>query len=267
MAGLPVPSKAYFPRIFQDANDPSFVAMTAKMDSIFTGLCSDVRNYRRHQRIEMAPRGIVEAFGHQVSANIFPQDSDAIAVQKAYYATRLYGNRGTWLQDCKIKIDAVAGGNSVLLGPMVVSDAILMGGTPIEQSSSYNFTLGTDVTVAEGYYDTPLDFILSGIDDGTDNAILGSDGVNVYGPDLLGSPYFPSTGDADLGIDLTGSGLEIQLPGNVYIDVDNPFLTADQISQIVISIQKTTCPAYFRVFLCSVDSYGNPIVYSGGIIG
>jgi hypothetical protein len=270
MNALPIPSAEYFPKLYRDANDPQFVALTDKLDSIYGGMADDIKNFRRLRRIEMLTRPFADGYGHQVSANILSSDSDRQARSKAYYATRSWGNRGTWLYDAKSKVDAIAGGNSSLLTAIgfATSDTILVGGLVTEPTDNYWSTLGINLTSPEGYYfDTDTDLILMDSDDGSSNTVLGTDGVEDFGPDLMAGPYFVGSGDPDLGMDLVGSGTEIQIPGNVYINVDNPFLTAEQIAQIVASLDYTTVPAYFRVFLCYLNDQGNPVVYAGGQIG
>lgn len=270
MNALPVPSSEYFPKLYRDANSLEFVALTNKLDSIYCGMATDVKNLRRLRRIEMLTRPFIDAYGHQVSANILPADSDRQAASKAYYATRSWGNRGTWLNDAKAKVDAVALGNSTLLTGDIyaISDSIIVGGLPTEPTSNYWSTIGINLTSPTGYYfDTDTDDIIMTSDDGTKNSVIGTDGVEDWGPDIMASPYFVGSGDPNLGDDIVGSGTEIQIPGNVYINVDNPFLTAEQIAQIVASLDYVTVPAYFRVFLCYLNDQGNPVIYAGGQIG
>lgn len=99
------------------------------------------------------------------------------------------------------------------------------------------------------------DFILCGdgvLEAGTDWAILGGDGT---------SPY---------GFSLIGSGSEVEIPGNIYINLHPGIYTAvlssDQIAQIVLNIAMDIVPAYMIVYLGYLDSTGSFIVYSGGTI-
>lgn len=267
MPALPIPTAQYFERIYRDAGAPEFIALTDKLDEVFTGIEDDLKNFRRLRRIEMLTRPFIDAYGHQVSANILAADTDRQAASKAYYATRSWGSRGTWINDAKQKIDAVALGNATLLSSSVTSDSIICGGLDIELGTYWS-TIGINLVSSAGYYfDTDTDDIIMTSDDGSKNAIIGTDGVDDWGPDIMASPYYTSGGDPDLGDDIVGAGTEIQIPGNVYINVDNPFLTTEQITQIVDSIKDVTCPAYFRVFLCYLNDQGNPVVYAGGQIG
>jgi hypothetical protein len=85
--------------------------------------------------------------------------------------------------------------------------------------------------------------------------------INRFGDDfiLMGSPdtdpvstYWASMGcdglDSALGIGLIGTGYEIEVAGNVYIDVDNPGLSAAQITQIQNNVADSK-PCYFRIHL------------------
>jgi hypothetical protein len=79
------------------------------------------------------------------------------------------------------------------------------------------------------------DFILVG--DGTEPtafywAALGCDGL-----------------DDGLGISLVGAGTEMEVAGNVYIDVDNPTLTATEIQQLVDELEFDIAPVYYYVHL------------------
>lgn len=71
--------------------------------------------------------------------------------------------------------------------------------------------------------------------------------------------------DAELGLDLIGAGTEIEIPGNIYINVDNDSLTNDQINQIKLSIVDIV-PAYYIVYLGYLDINDDFVVYVNGII-
>ena len=78
--------------------------------------------------------------------------------------------------------------------------------------------------------------------------ILGGDGGTIP-PDS----YYATLGidgiDDRLGIDLLGEGNEIEIIGNIYIDVDNSALTQEQIDEMVAEITNDIIPAYFIVNL------------------
>lgn len=100
------------------------------------------------------------------------------------------------------------------------------------------------------------DWILCG--DGTEPpafywAALGVDGID-YG----------------LGISLIGEGTEIEVAGNIYINlhygITTPVLTAAQIAQIVQELSTDVAAAYYIIYLGYVDGAGMFQIYAGGII-
>jgi len=99
----------------------------------------------------------------------------------------------------------------------------------------------------------------------SDDWILGGDGITIQA-----TSYWATMGadgiDADLGLSLIGLGDEIEIAGNVYIDVDSSTLTAAQVQQIVDALERDVVPAYYRVYLGYVSA-GQFIVYAGGTIG
>ena len=99
------------------------------------------------------------------------------------------------------------------------------------------------------------DWILTGdgvIEGSTDWAILGGNGTAPYGMSLI------------------GLGSEVEIPGNIYINLHQGIyiavLTAEQIYQIVVNIKTDIVPAYMIIYLGYVDSTGIFQVYSGGIL-
>jgi hypothetical protein len=82
-----------------------------------------------------------------------------------------------------------------------------------------------------------------------------SDDSIEVGDGLLEAPtnYWSAEGcdgvDLGLGIAEIGSGLEVEVAGNIYIDVDNAALTAAQLAQLVAEFQGDIAPAYFYVHL------------------
>lgn len=78
------------------------------------------------------------------------------------------------------------------------------------------------------------------------------------------SYYWASLGadgiDDDLGLFLIGAGDEIELPGIIYIDVDNNALTADEQESIKLNMLDVV-PAYFKVHFGYIDGSGNFIEY------
>ena len=76
--------------------------------------------------------------------------------------------------------------------------------------------------------------------------------------------------DLDLGIALIGEGTEVEVAGNIFINAHDGItvatLTADQVTQIVQELQDDVVPAYYIVNIGYVNTSGQFIIYSGGII-
>lgn len=66
--------------------------------------------------------------------------------------------------------------------------------------------------------------------------------------------------DTDQGISLIGSGYEIEVAGNVFIDVDNNALTTDEQEEIELVMQDIV-PAYYRVHFGYINGSGQFVEY------
>jgi|WetSurMetagenome_2_1015567.scaffolds.fasta_scaffold253498_2 hypothetical protein len=104
----------------------------------------------------------------------------------------------------------------------------------------------------------------------SDDWILCGDGVTENDQN-----YWASMGvdgiDDKLGIALIGDGTEIEIQGNIYINLHSGIytavLSAAQIAQIVDEISTDIVPAYMRIYLGYADITGSFNLYPGGIIG
>jgi hypothetical protein len=86
-----------------------------------------------------------------------------------------------------------------------------------------------------------------------------------------GSAYYWGTlgadgTDDDMGMYLTANGTEMEISGNIYIDLGGSGY-ASLIPRIVDEIKTDICPAYMRVYLGYLGSAGEFVQYPGGIIG
>lgn len=90
---------------------------------------------------------------------------------------------------------------------------------------------------------------------GGDSSIIteiGGDDWILVGDGLTPSAYYWATLgadgiDTDYGLALIGGGDEIEIAGNIYIDVDNSSLTASEQEQIELEMEDIV-PAYYKVF-------------------
>jgi hypothetical protein len=90
--------------------------------------------------------------------------------------------------------------------------------------------------------------------------ILGGDGEVIPSGSYWGTMAGDATDD-DLGLLLIGDGTELEVAGNIYIDVDNNSLNANEVQQIVDELQDDIVPAYFRVYIGYVNISGQFIIY------
>lgn len=78
--------------------------------------------------------------------------------------------------------------------------------------------------------------------------------------------YWASMGidgiDDNLGISMIGEGTEIEIAGNIYINVDSSSLTTDQINQIIDELKDDIAPAYYKIFIGYLDLSNNFILYT-----
>lgn len=68
--------------------------------------------------------------------------------------------------------------------------------------------------------------------------------------------------DDELGMDFIGVGTEIEIAGNIYIDVDNASLTTEQIDQLVAELENNVVPAYYRIFLGYINVSDEFVTYA-----
>lgn len=208
---LPEPFDNYIPKFFR--RDDKLNAFADKHDAIMQSFRNDTLGLNDIIDPVKCPNVILNELGYYLNAGILPQDTEKQKKVKIAKAVQGHKRRGSFNLDAKPKIDAIAGGDSVIVTGVSGDDWILVGDglTPI------------------AYY----------------WATMGYDGI-----------------DTDYGLSLIGEGIEIEIAGNIYIDVDNNALTADQIEQIVLALETDIVPAYYKVFIGYINVGGNFIVYA-----
>lgn len=95
--------------------------------------------------------------------------------------------------------------------------------------------------------------------------VIGEDDFILTGDGTTPSAYYWATLgvngiDNNLGCLLIGSGLEIEVAGNIYIDTDNDSLTAAEQEQIELDIYDSV-PAYYYTHIGYVDGTGEFVEY------
>jgi len=201
---FPLPFINYIPQFYD--RDTKLQAFSDKIDEIIQGIKDDLLGLNKFIDPMAAPSIILDKLGYFLNAGIQPYDDDNTKRIKIATTVQSHKNRGSFVNDAKPKIDAIAGGDSQIINAIGVDDWILVG-DGLTPSSYYWAAMGSD-----------------GIDDG-------------------------------LGISLIGAGDEIEVAGNIYIDVDNAALTADEQDRIRLEMIDVV-PAYYYVHIGYVDGAG-----------
>lgn len=200
------------PKILQENINNDGQALVDKLDEYIGDWKEETNLMQNSNNPVLCPQSMLEELGYQISANLLNTDTDRQKRVKILNAVKGHKKRSSFNLDAKIKIDAIAGGNSKIIRGITSDDWILCG----------------DVIVPTSYY----------------WATMGCDGI-----------------DDDYGLSLIGDGYEIELSGNVYIDVDNDSLTTSQIAQIRLELENDVAPAYMRIFIGYVNISGVFIIY------
>lgn len=208
---LPIPFEKYIPKFFE--RDDKLEAFADKMDELMSSFKTDTLGLNDFIDSVKIKSGLLTELDFLLNAGVNQTDSDRIKRQKIAKAVQGHKKRGTWKDDAKPKIDAIAGGDAQII-QSTGNDDWIVPGDGLTPSAFYWATMGTD-----------------GVDD-------------------------------DLGIAIIGEGNEIEISGNIYIDVDNDSLTSDQVDQIVLELEEDIAPAYYRIFIGYVNVSGQFITYT-----
>lgn len=210
MSGLlPIPFEQYIPKGFK--RDAKVLAFADHVDSVLTEILTETKNLNQMYDPVVTKEVLLDLLGEYIAAGIKNNDSEALKRSKIYNAVATHKKRGTFNDDMKIKIDAIAGGDSQIFRSFEQDDWIITG----------------DGTTPTAYY----------------WAALGSDGI-----------------DDGLGISIIGSGFEIEVAGNIYIDVDNAALTADEQESIRLDLLDSV-PHYMYTHIGYIGGTGAFIEY------
>lgn len=181
------------------------------MDTVLQDIINETKELNNMYDPARTKAAVLNLLGEYLNAGLQDGDSEDIKRQKIYQAVATHKVRSTFEFDVKIKIDNIAGGDSVIFRAVDEDDFIFVG----------------DGLTPSAYY----------------WAALGADGI-----------------DDDLGPAFIGSGLEVEVAGNVYIDVDNNSLSSAEQDQIRLDIADSV-PAYYYVHIGYVNISGQFIEY------
>jgi hypothetical protein len=259
---LPIPFQKYIPSFFN--RDKKLTALSDKIDSDLQKWRDDVFDLNKMIDPPRIPEYLLSDIGNYLNAGLLNTDSSRTKREKISNAVAGHKKRGLWKSDAKLKIDAIAGGDSQIIRSQDSADWIMLG-QETDDPDNFWAILGTDVIDTSEYvFDSPTDFILVEATDPSSNGTLGTDNIGDYGADLMGSQA-GTAGNIEFGIDLAGSGDELEIAGNIYINVDNKILTYDEVEQTKLSLEDVV-PSYYRIFLGYFNVSGQFIVYPNGII-
>jgi hypothetical protein len=212
---LPLPIENNIPKILKDSLSESEdgQALIDFLNNFIQELNQEILEMYFFKMPERIPNTLLNELGYMLNAGIKSFDSERTKRKKIATAVRSHIYRGTWNNDVKQRVDAIAGGDSQIF-TSTNSAAFLNRGALSSEPDNYWASLGTN-----------------GIDD-------------------------------NLGILNLGSFFESDIPGNIYIDVDNDSLTSDKVDQLVIDLKDDVLPAYMRIFLGYLDGAGQFQTYS-----
>ena len=114
--GLPIPFLESIPKLFRKDPDSGWTALSSKMDSILSTVVEEVLRLYSLKVPEQIPASLLEELGDYVAAGLKPWDSDTTRRKKIEAAVRGHKRRGSWVDDAKPKIDAIAGGDRKSVG-------------------------------------------------------------------------------------------------------------------------------------------------------
>lgn len=248
---FPIPSINFIPKFYQQGDNAGRDSFCDKLDSQLEDLENDLKDLKNQKDPARAKVDGLLAFGDWLAANIKSYDSERQRRVKIYYAVQRIKYRSTFDESIKIIIDNVCGGDSSLVTTNIIGGGLITDVDP---------TTGQKFYVVDGS-DFLIDSLLSSITlTGSAQWVVGGDGVSIPSASDWGSVGGDGIDD-DLGLDLLGEGTEIEIAGNIYINVDNDSLTLAQIEQLDIEVLDE-CPAYYRLFLGYLDSFGNFVTYT-----
>ena len=122
---LPIPFIDYIPKFFN--RDNKLTAMSDKSDEHLEEWKSDIKEIDTFKDAIRIDSNLINELGFLLSAGIKNQDSLRTKKEKVYKAIMGHKLRGTWNDDAKPKVDAIAGGDSQIVQVIGADDFVLIG--------------------------------------------------------------------------------------------------------------------------------------------
>jgi hypothetical protein len=271
---LPVPLRDWIPSAYSDPDDPARDAFCAFMDSLITGLASEVRGVDALKDPARTPPQFLATMSDMLSAGIEESDPVSTKRHKVYSAVQSHKNRSTWFLSFKPAVDAFVGGDSKLMSSPGTDDWVLCG---LSEPDGYKWAGigGLDQGAEYGIR------IIGGAGEvqySSDALPRDSDQRVVLGLNAAPEPWSGIGGEspsAPYGARMLGDGSEFyvettylvepQIKGHILVDVDSPSLTYGDVEGLKASLYGVS-PAFLRIYLGFIRE-GAFIPYPNGLIG
>ena len=132
---LPLPTDRYIPKLYP--RDSLLAALTDKMDEHIEAWRDDAASLAWLHQPERCPADLLDELGYWLAAGLDDNDTDRQKREKIAMAVQGHKRRGSWSEDAKAKVDAIAGGDSELWTEETEAWWVLADGTG---PSTYNWS-------------------------------------------------------------------------------------------------------------------------------
>ena len=122
---LPTPLANFIPKTYR--RDAGLTALADKADTHMAEWKADILRIAALIDPARIPNNLLVEMGTLLAAGIVAEDSDRTKREKISNAIMGHKQRGLWEEDAKPKIDAIAGGNAVLVSFVGEDDFIIVG--------------------------------------------------------------------------------------------------------------------------------------------
>lgn len=150
---LPTPFKEFIPRAYWD--DPLSDVLAAKADEHVGEWRDDVLALAQLIDPARIPATLLDELGYTLNAGLFQADNERAKREKIRSAIQGHKKRGSWADDAKPKVDAIAGGDAQLYGNVgdawwVLSVGLEGTGSPYWSAFGYDSESGFDGIILVG---------------------------------------------------------------------------------------------------------------------
>ena len=137
MSMLPVPFKTFIPKIYWQ--DEKSDTLATEAEEHIEEWEQDVCQLEWLRQPERCPTGLLDELGYWLAAGINVQDTETEKRIKIATAVAAHKARGSFNFDAKPKVDAIAGGDSVIWSDVSEAWWVLTDGTSVLDWSAFGF--------------------------------------------------------------------------------------------------------------------------------